>query len=74
MKILQVKKYHEQIAQNKWFHNKNLPKSAFFFMLEDNRGYPTENRVKGYVAFDNIGACFGINKDKAIIKFKKSRG
>lgn len=43
----------------------------FFFMLEDNSGYPIKERAKGYIAFDNIKAVFGLNKEKTIKKFNE---
>jgi len=80
MQLLQVKEYHCKVAQKKqrealerWkVRGYGYPvKSIFFFMLEDKKGYPTEERKKGYIAFDERRAVFGMNKDKAIERFKK---
>jgi len=82
MKVLQVKQYNREIAQAKqqealkrWKLKNNgygyPSRSMFFFTLIDNQGYPTEDRKKGYIAFDNNRAVFGINKDKAIASFSK---
>ncbi len=60
MELLQVKKYHELIAEEKqrkaveaWKESGySYPlESEFFFMLEDREGYPTTRRKKGWVAF-----------------------
>lgn len=73
MKILQVKKYHSEIAKVKyekaienWKKRKyGYPvKSMFYFMLTDNKGYPKEERKNGYVAFDDKTSIFGLNKEK----------
>lgn len=77
MECLQVKEYHNTIAKEKQnkalehWRNKNngysYPvKTMFVFMLGDNE------RQKGYIAFDNTRACFGMNRDKAIAKFNKT--
>ena len=67
MQILQVKRYHGEIADRKYQrHTDNRPQSMFYFMLEDRNGYPTEKRQKGYVAFDDNRACFGMSPDKAM--------
>lgn len=82
MKILQVKEYHFQVARLKrqlalerWRERTNpcgYPvRSMFYFMLEDRKGYPTELRQRGYVAFEGDKACFGLNKDKARANFNK---
>lgn len=82
MRILQVKQYHSQVASVKgqlalerWRNSEvgyGYPvRSMFYFMLEDRRGYPTELRQRGYVAFDDNKACFGLNKNKAIAVFNK---
>ena len=82
MRLLQVKQYHDQVAKVKeqvalerWKEKDNGYEypvcSMFYFMLEDRKGYPTKVRQKGWVAFEDnrIGACFGINKDKARANF-----
>ena len=70
MKILQVKKYHREVADKKYSiqigHN---PKSMYYFTLEDSKGYPTEERKNGYIAFSDIKAVWAISKEKAIKKF-----
>ena len=82
MKTLQVKRYHKEIAKQKELkaleRRKNKDsfasypvKSMFYFMLEDNRGYPTTLRKRGYVAFSDNKACFGFTPEKAIKEFKK---
>lgn len=82
MKVLQVKQYHQIVARPKqeraleaWRAKDNgycYPvNSMFFFMLEDNQGYPTEKRRNGYVAFDYTRSVFGNNKEEAIRKFNQ---
>lgn len=80
MKILQVKQYHDQVAYvkrqlalAKWKERGyGYPvRSIFYFFLEDSKGYPTELRQRGWVAFTDTKACFGLNKDKAIAIFNK---
>ena len=82
MKTLQVKRYNDEIARVKqqealtrWRLKKDgygYPvKSMFFFQLEDEQGYPTEERQKGYVAFEGGKACFGITEKEAIKEFNK---
>ncbi len=80
MKVLQVKQYHNQIAQlkeakalQKWAERGyGYPvKSMFYFMLEDKKGYPTKLRQKGWVAYNEHKACFGISREKAIANFNK---
>ena len=81
MEVLQVKKYHNKIAQSKieqallnWKQNDNgygYPIfSMYFFMLMDTTGCPTK-RKNGYVAFEGNIAVFGISKERAINKFNK---
>ena len=82
MRILQVKQYHSQIAnvnyqkaKEQW-RNRTHPVgfpvcSMFYFFLEDRKGYPTELRQRGYVAFEGDKYCFGLNRDKAIAVFYK---
>jgi len=73
MRVLQVKQYHNQVANQKWdkADKTKAVRSMFYFMLEDNKGYPTELRQKGYIAFDNNSACFGMNEEKAIENYNK---
>jgi len=74
MRILQVKQYHIQVANVKWQSALEKWKgrgygypvySMFYFMLEDRKGYPTELRRRGWVAFEDNKACFGLNKAEA---------
>lgn len=82
MKLLQVKQYHDQIASVKerlamerWkerSHPTGYPvRNMFYFMLEDRKGYPIELRQRGWVAFEDNKACFGLNKDKAQTNFNE---
>lgn len=82
MRILQVKQYHSQVASvkrelalDRWRARTNpmgYPvRSMFYFMLEDRKGYPTELRQRGYVAYTKNKACFGMNKEKAEANFNK---
>jgi hypothetical protein len=75
MKILQVKKYHETVSRRKEQKSKEnkcySPKSMFYFMKEDEKGYPTEERKNGYVAFNDNQACFGLSREKAIKRFNR---
>ncbi len=82
MRILQVKEYHNQVADiqqeralERWRETgKGYPtQNMFYFCLEDRKGYPTEKRQKGWVAFTDKGrkACFGLTKNKAIACFNK---
>lgn len=77
MKILQVKKYHNQVADKKraealarWKVKDNgygYPiKSMFFFLLSN--GY--DERQRGYIAYNKHKAVFGINETEAINNFK----
>ena len=74
MDILQVKEYHNTIAREKYgkavqrFRDKNngygYPvDSMFYFLIGD------MPRQKGYVAFNDVKAVFGKNRDVAIRKF-----
>jgi len=70
MKILPVHKYHRKVADRKYYGQKgHNPKSMYYFILEDSKGYPTEERKYGYIAFDDTKAVFGLNQEKAIKKF-----
>lgn len=82
MKILQVKKYNKEIAfskkeeaRKKWIRNNQRGyypvDSMFYFMTTDDKGHP-KKRNNGYVAFEDDKAFFGMNKEKAIKKFKRS--
>jgi len=78
MQILQVKKYHSQVARQKetealarWRAKDNgygYPiKSMFFFLLDDT----ITERQKGYIAYNKHKAVFGINETEAINNFNK---
>lgn len=78
MRVLQVKQYNSEVAQVKqsqalerWrARGYGYPiKSMFYFQLSDSKGYPTEERQKGYVAFTDNKACFGMTRNKAIKHF-----
>ncbi len=73
MKVLQVKEYHETIAKEKeakalerWRGKANgygYPvKTMFYFYREDNKGYPTTIRKRGYVEVSETGAKFKLYK------------
>ena len=74
MRVLPVKIYNQTIATKK-YNNPNKacnPRSMFFFTRSDRKGYPTTDRQKGYVAFDDCRATFGINSQLAIHNFKRT--
>ena len=77
MQILQVKEYNNQIAKEKWNnrHDKcgSVPSMFFFYLDNDyvNRYGLNIERKKGYVAFDEHKAVFGMNEEKAIERFNK---
>ena len=82
MNVLQVKKYHEEVATikkqqalNRWRAKNDgygySIDSMFYFTLTDRKGYPLENRVKGYIAFNETKAVFGMNKAEAIKEFNR---
>jgi len=85
MQVLQVKQYHEKIAEPKskkalqrWRKQDNgygyPPESMFFFFLEDKNGCPTIQRKNGYVAFNEYMAYFSPSRDQAITKFQNESG
>lgn len=67
MEVLQIKQYHERIAQLKWNNCDKVRciKSMFFFYLDDNE----TKRKNGYIAFDEKRACFGMTPEKAKERF-----
>ena len=78
-RVLQVKRFHEEIAQPKeqeaiqrWRDQDNgygYPvESMFYFMGTDSKGYPTTKRQKGYVAYTDKRTFYGRNKQEAIDK------
>ena len=80
MKIMQVKRYHceiagkkEEDALNRWREKKDgygYPvKSMFYFSLSDNQGHPTTLRQKGYIAFNEHSAVYGKNPTEAKKRF-----
>jgi hypothetical protein len=71
MRILQVKDYHREIASHKYQKSDQKIRSMFYFLLTDNKGYPTEERKKGYIAFDENKAVYGRNKEEAERRFLK---
>jgi hypothetical protein len=77
MKVLQVKQYNNTIAKSKWNNRINkcnsIPSMFFFYLDNDyNTRYGLNvERKKGYVAFDDNKAVFGMNKEKAINKFNQ---
>ncbi len=82
MKVLQVKEYHSQIAQEKenralqrWKEQDNgygYPiKTMFYFYRADEKGYPTTKRKKGYVAFTDRASAFGFTEEQAIEKLNR---
>uniref|UniRef100_A0A6M3IXF8 Uncharacterized protein n=1 Tax=viral metagenome TaxID=1070528 RepID=A0A6M3IXF8_9ZZZZ len=82
MRIMQVKEYNESIARveeqealARWRAKDNgygYPvRTMFYFSRTDNKGYALGDRVKGYVAFDDCKASFGMNEQKAIERFNR---
>jgi len=82
MNILQVKKYHSSVARGKynkrveeWRDSEDISgypnRNFYFFTLTDNKGYPAKDRVKGYIAFNDTKAVFGINPVEAEKRFKR---
>ncbi len=76
MQVLQVKKYNDTIAQKKWDRcdkTKCVPSMFFFYLYNDYviRYGLNIPRKRGYVAFDNKGAVFGMNEQEAIKEFNK---
>lgn len=73
MKVLQVREYHREVASKKWetCDKTKCVLSMFYFMLQDNNGYATDLRKKGYIAFDGHRAVFGMTKQKAIDNYER---
>ena len=73
MKLLQVKQYHREVSYPKWQRcdKTKCVLSMFYFMLQDNKGYCTELRKRGYVAYNDTTACFGMTREKAIAGFNQ---
>ena len=76
MQVLQVKYYNSQIASKKWENcqkSRCVP-SMFFFYLDNEQtrryGYNIE-RQKGYIAFSDTKAVFGMTEEKAISRFNQ---
>ena len=76
MEILQVKQYNNNVAEQKWqkCDKARCIPSMFFFYLDND--YTRRNgfniaRKKGYIAFDENKAIFGVNEEKAIQQFNK---
>ena len=74
MEILQVREYHEKIAMKKHARAveesrlgvRGYPqKTMFFFYREDEKGYPTTIRKRGYVVYNEIGATFFLRREDA---------
>jgi hypothetical protein len=75
MRLMQVKKYNGEIAMPKYLANAHqCPRSMFLFMLQDNKGYSTEPRRRGWVAFDDRRAVYGRNIDEARTKYAEAYG
>lgn len=85
MKILQVKQYHNLIADrkykeacNRWEKMENRNSfpilSMYYFMIEDNKGYPLKKRLKGYIAFDETRTVFGATPEEAETNFVNAEG
>ena len=78
MKILQVKRFHKEIADKNYQEAVDKSKargygfpvrSWHYFIIEDRKGYPVKLRKNGYVAFENKKYCFGLSIEKAIKVF-----
>ncbi len=75
MRVLQVKRYHSQIADKKY-------RDALEAWKERGYGYPVkemthfildgEERKNGYVAYDHTSSYFFIHKEKAHQKLKEN--
>lgn len=75
MRCLPVKEYNYLIAQPKYIAHNTNPKSMFYFMREDRNGYPTTERKRGFVLFDDFTARFYLRKKeliKAVDNLKKN--
>jgi len=74
MRILQVKKYNNRIAQVKYSEaperwrqrGYGYPvKSMFYFMITDKQGYCIKERANGYIVFDNTSSRYYRNREEA---------
>jgi hypothetical protein len=75
MKLLQVKKYHREIADKQTENAQHSVGSMFYFVLTDSKGFPKKERERGYIAFtDNLKcAYFGMTEKKAIAHFERNQ-
>jgi len=65
--ILQVKEFHNTIAREKYSKaSAGCPKSMFYFMNEDSKGYPTTVKQKGWVVTTKTGSKYFKNRVSAI--------
>ena len=77
MKILQVRRYNSEIAAAKYRASKdrmtgpvNTCRTMFYFSITDRQGYAIKDRERGYVAYNEHSACFGMTPEKAAAKLQ----
>jgi hypothetical protein len=65
MILMHVTEYHREIANRKYRESDQKVRSMFYFMKEDNKGYPTQDRKTGWVIVDDTLRRFTWKKNKA---------
>lgn len=61
VQFMNVRQYHSMQNKKKQASENWKPDSMWYFMREDDKGYPTTIRKRGYVAYDGSRACFGLS-------------